>query len=68
MADGIQSYQEMIGQLRWAVEIGRVDAFLEVALMSQHMALPREGHVQELFHMLSCLKESKKLRILFDPK
>jgi hypothetical protein len=24
-ADGVQQYQEHIGQLRWAVEIGRVD-------------------------------------------
>ena len=67
-ADGVQRYQEMICQLRWAVEIGRVDILLEVALMSQHMALPREGHMQELFHIFGYLKENKKLRILFDPK
>ena len=67
-AHGIQRYQEMIGQLRWAVEIGRVDKLLEVALMSQHMALPREGHLQELFHIFGYLKENKKLRLLFDPE
>ena len=28
-ADGLQWYQELIGSLRWAVEIGRVDILLE---------------------------------------
>jgi hypothetical protein len=35
-SDGIQAYQEMIGVLRWAVELGRVDILLEVALISTH--------------------------------
>ena len=38
--DGLQRYQELIGMLRWAVELGRVDILLETALMSTHLALP----------------------------
>ena len=38
-------YQEQIGVLRWAVEIGRLDNLLEVALLSSHLALPRKGHL-----------------------
>ena len=38
-ADRLQWYQETIGSLRWAVELGRVDILLEVALMSKHLAL-----------------------------
>jgi hypothetical protein len=34
-SDGVQLYQQvMIGILRWAVKLGRVDILLEVALMS----------------------------------
>ena len=40
-ADGLQWYQDMIGSLRWEVELGRVDILLEVALMSKHLALMR---------------------------
>jgi hypothetical protein len=40
MADGVQRFQELIGQLRWAVEIGRVDVLLEVSLPSSHQAMP----------------------------
>ena len=38
--DGLQRYQELIGMLHWAVELGRVDILLETALMSTHLALP----------------------------
>ena len=65
-ADGLQIYQELIGVLRWAVEIGRVDIILEVSLMSSHLALPREGHLDQVYHIFGYLKKRKKLRILFD--
>jgi hypothetical protein len=39
-ASGLHCYQELIGVLRWAVEIGRLDTLLEVALLSTHLALP----------------------------
>ena len=38
-------FQELIGVLRWATEIGRVDILLEVSLLSQYQANPREGHL-----------------------
>ena len=40
-AEGLQRYQELIGILRWAIELGRVNILLETALMSPHLALPR---------------------------
>ena len=65
-ADGVQCYQELIGQLRWAVEIVRVDILLEVVLLLQNVALPREGHLEQALHVLGYLKEHKKLRLMFD--
>ena len=65
-ADGVQWYQEMIGQLRWAIEIGRVDILLEVSLLSQHLALPREGHLEQVIHVMGYLNDHKKLRLMFD--
>ena len=66
-ADGVQWYQELIGMLRWAVEIGRLDVLYETAIMSKHMALPREGHLEQVLHIYGYLKQKKKLRIAFDP-
>ena len=47
----LQRYQELIGVLRWAVELGRVDILLETSMMSTHLALPQQGHLEQLYHM-----------------
>eukprot|EP00980_Cylindrotheca_fusiformis_P025560 scaffold14072_cov73-Cylindrotheca_fusiformis.AAC.1 len=39
-------YQSLIGILRWIVELGRVDICCEVSLLSSHLALPRQGHLE----------------------
>jgi hypothetical protein len=67
-SDGVQYYQELIGVLRWAVELGRVDVLLEVALMSTYMAMPREGHLQQLYQIFGNLKIYPKRKIAFDPQ
>ena len=59
-------FQELIGSLRWAIELGRVDILLETSLLSQHMALPREGHLEQLLHIIGYLKSHKKFRLLYD--
>ena len=41
-ADGIQWYQEIIGQIHFSIELVRVDIILEVDLLSQHLALTHE--------------------------
>ena len=65
-ADGLQWYQEIIGSLRWAVELGRVDILLETSIMSQYLAMPREGHLEQALHIVGYLKSHKKFRLLFD--
>ncbi len=64
--DGVYYYQELIGVLRWTVEIGRVDILLEVSMMSAHLALPREGHLEQVIHIFGYLKAHKKFRLMFD--
>ena len=66
-SEDLQYYQELIGVLRWAIEIGRVDILLEVALLSTHLALPREGHLQQVYHIFAYLNKSPRRRLFFDP-
>ena len=66
--DGLQRYQELIGMLHWAVELGRVDILLETALMSTHLALPRWGHLEQLYHIFGYLKAHPKCNLFFDPQ
>lgn len=60
-------FMSLIGILRWAVELGRVDISVEVSLLSSHMALPREGHLNELFHIFGYLKTHHNSEMVFDP-
>ena len=65
-ADGLQWYQELIGSLRWACELGRVDILYEVATMSKYLAMPREGHLEQVLHIIGYIKQHKKMRLMFD--
>ena len=55
-ADRVQYYMEIVGVLRWEVEIGRVDILYETSIMSTQLALPRVGHLEHLFHVFGYLK------------
>lgn len=66
--DGHRYYQELIGVLRWAVELGRLDILLETSLLSAYLASPREGHLEAVFHIFGYLKWHPKRKIAFDPE
>ncbi len=59
-------YQTLIGVLQWIVELGQIDIDCEVSMMSSHMALPREGHLKELFHIFEYLKAHANAEMVFD--
>jgi hypothetical protein len=60
-------YQQLIGILRWAVELGRIDIHLSVALLAQYLAQPRRGHLHQVFHIFAYLKAHSQSRIVLDP-
>ena len=70
-AEGTNRFQQLIGILRWSIELGRIDILTEVSCLSQHLAEPRDGHliaVYKIFKYLdACLKKDKG-RIVFDGK
>lgn len=68
LSDDLSSrYRQIVGLLRWAVELGRIEIFHETALMSQYLAAPREGHLEMLYHIFGFLKKHPKQKIVFDP-
>ena len=60
-------YMSLVGVLRWIVELGRVDICLECSMMSSHLALPREGHLQQVLQMFAYLKKYHNTEMVFDP-
>ena len=63
----ITYYQELIGILRWATEIGRVDILTEASLLSAYQESPRRGQLEQLLHIFSYLDKRPKLTLYFDP-
>jgi len=54
-------YQSLIGILRWAIELGRIDIHIDVTLLSSYLAQPRVGHFEQVWHIFSSY-------LVFDPK
>jgi len=67
-SDDMTFFQELIGVLRWATEIGRVDILLEVSLLSQYQASPREGHLEQLLHIFAYLRKHPKVTLYLSPE
>ena len=53
--DAASYYLTIIGILRWMVELARMDIITKVSLLSSHVALPREGHLEEQCMLLPML-------------
>jgi hypothetical protein len=60
-------YQSQIGILRWCVELGRIDIITEVSMLSTYLCLPREGHLEAVFHVFVYLGLHQNARVVFDP-
>ena len=48
-------------------ELGRVDIYVEVLMLLSCLAIPREGHLHQLFHMFAYLKKHHNTEMVFDP-
>lgn len=59
-------YQGLIGILRWACELGRIDMLCEVGMLSSYLVNPREGHLDQVFHIFGYLKAHERSALLLD--
>ena len=59
-------YQNLIGVLRWAVELGRIDIDYHVAIMSRYLSAPREGHLEQVFCIFAYLKRQPPYKLVMD--
>jgi hypothetical protein len=61
-----QYYQSLIGVLRWICELGQLNILVAVSMLSHYVVSPREGHLEQVFHLFAYLKHHKHSRIVFD--
>ena len=68
LKDGEASYyMSLVGILRWIVEMNRIDISVEVSMMASVMALPRVGHLEQLYRMFGFLKSHHNAELVLDP-
>jgi len=60
-------YMSLIGILRWAVELGREDIYIDVCLLSSYMCQLRIGHLEQVMHIFAYLKHHKNSNMVFNP-
>jgi hypothetical protein len=65
--ENVSHFQSHIGILRWIVELGRIDIITEVSQLSSYLALPRDGHLEAVYHIYAYLKHKHNARLVLDP-
>ena len=59
-------YQNLIGILRWAVDLGPINIHVEFSLLYSYLDKPRKLDFDQYLQKLSCLKCYSCSRIAFD--
>ena len=59
-------FQGLIGILRWCIELRHMDIIMEVTKLSNFLVSPREGHLEQAFHILAYLKKHLHSSLVFD--
>jgi len=64
--DNTVLYMQLIGILRWLVELGRIDICAEVSMMSSYNCMPRVTHLHAGLHIFSYLQADLDWKIVMD--
>ena len=66
--DGLTNYfQNLIGSLRWIVQLGRIYIAFKVSSLSKFFSHPRTGHIYHALHIYRYLETQIDNDLLFDP-
>jgi hypothetical protein len=60
-------YQNLIGVMRWMVELGRINIATEVSMLFSYLACPRKGHLENALHIMGYLHMKHNSQLIFDP-
>ena len=65
--DAMSYFQTIISVLRWMIKLGRIDIVTEVSFLSSHVALPREGHLDAMLHVMAHVGQRYNSKLVYDP-
>jgi hypothetical protein len=64
--DQAKYFASLTSILWWCIELGQINIIVEVSLYSQFLVCPREGHMQQAFHVFDYLKKHVRSWMVFD--
>ncbi|KAL7579256.1 hypothetical protein ACA910_011415 [Epithemia clementina (nom. ined.)] len=64
-SNGIQTFMSMIGQLQWAITLGRFDIMSQVVSLSRFRLAPRIGHIDHAKRIYGYLQKTKHYALRF---
>jgi hypothetical protein len=59
-------FQSQVSILRWMVELGRLDIYVQVAMLSSYLSQPRQGHLEAIYYIYGYLKSHERSTMVFD--
>ena len=62
-----QFFQNLIGNLRWTVDLDRIDIAYKVSVLSCFLSQPHTGHLVQALHIFKYLDLHKSNELAFDP-
>ena len=66
--DGLTNYfQNLIGSLRWIVQLGRIYIAFKVSSLSKFLSYPCTGHIYQALHIYKYPETHINNNLLFDP-
>ena len=64
----VRAFQQILGMLRWLIELGRMDVLLETTLLASFLMSPRIGHLNQAAHIVAYLRKHNRSTIMMDPE
>jgi hypothetical protein len=64
--DEANHYMSHVSILRWMVELGHLDIYINVALLSSFLMQPRRGHLEAIYSIYGYLKYHDRSTMIFD--
>ena len=65
--NAVSNYLAIIGVLRWMIELVRINIITKMSLLSFHVALLREGHLEAAVHIMAHVGQRHSSRLIYDP-
>ena len=59
--------QSLIANLRWIFKLGRTNIAAELSMMASCMAMHRQGHLYQSYHVFGIFKNNHNSKMMFDP-